>query len=105
MYSRLRFVGNTSQKLPSDLLLNSDMVTAIFCLRHFSLISRADLFRLTFILYFLNMSFAISTFCRYVPDQGILRTSKKSDIIKCIKPSVVQDKEIVFNFKIFDGNH
>ena len=38
-----------------------------------------------------------------ITDQGILRYSKKSDIIKCIKPSVVQDEEIIFSCKIFDG--
>ena len=42
MYSRLKFVGNTSKKLPLDLLSNSDMAMAIFCLQLFSLISKAD---------------------------------------------------------------
>ena len=34
-----------------------------------------------------------------VSDQGILRSFKKSDVMKCIKPFIIQDKEIVFNFK------
>ena len=34
-------------------------------------------------------------------DQGI--QTKKFNIIKCIKSSVVQDKEIVFHYKTFDG--
>ena len=38
-----------------------------------------------------------------ISDEGILRPSKKSDIIKCIKRSVVQEEEIVFDCKIFDG--
>ena len=40
--SRQKFVGNMSKKLPSDLLSNSDMATAIFCFWPFSLILRAD---------------------------------------------------------------
>ena len=35
-------------------------------------------------------------------DQGILKSSKKSDSIKYMKPSVLQDKETNFNCKIFD---
>ena len=34
-----------------------------------------------------------------VSDQGILRSFKKSDIMKCIKPFIIQGEEIVFNFK------
>ena len=36
-------------------------------------------------------------------NQAILGSSNKLDIIKCIKPSVVQDEEIVFDCKIFGG--
>ena len=41
MYSRLKFVGNTSKKVSSDLVSNSDKASAIFFLRLFSLILRA----------------------------------------------------------------
>lgn len=33
----------------------------------------------------------------FLSDQGILRSSKKSDIIEYIKPSVLQDEETNFD--------
>ena len=39
----------------------------------------------------------------YISDQRILRFIKASDTIKCIKLSIIQDKEIFYNCKIFDG--
>lgn len=36
-------------------------------------------------------------------NQAILGSSNKLDIIKCVKPSVVQDEETVFDCKTFGG--
>ena len=38
----------------------------------------------------------------FLSDQGILRSSKKSTIIKCTKPSVLQDEETNFHCKMVE---